>query len=492
MLVTVFSTIERLLGFIYRIFLSRNLGSEGVGIYQVALSIVGLLMTLTASGIPITVSRIMTKHSAENYYDKSYGTVAAGVLLSLLMSVPVVLALYLFPNTFNFIFADERSYTVLKIILPGIIITSVYAVIRGFFWGKRFFFSYSVIELLEESVMLVAGIILISKATTLKDGIEGAANAVLISYVFSFVSASILFFIRGGKFKNPKNEFKPLISSATPITVMRTATSLINTLIAVILPMRLVLSGLTSGEAMSQFGELSGMSIPLIYIPSTLIGSIALVLVPELSDNFYRNSLITLKNNVEKAIKCSVFISCLIIPVFLSMGKEIGVMVYGNQNAGVYVQRASIIMLPMSITMITTSMLNSLNLEKKTLLFYLIGAAFLILSIYFLPKFVGIYSLIIGLSLSYLTTAILNLILIKKTCRRPPKFLFFILISALFIVPSSIFGYLLKGVLFTFMPTNPAILISSVLVTAFIYLLFKIFNLFDLKDFLSGNGSHSL
>ena len=191
MLVTVFSTIERLLGFVYRIFLSRNLGAEGVGVYQVALSIVGLLMTLTASGIPITVSRIMTKHSAANTPEKSYGTVAAGVLLSLALSVPVVLALYLFPNAFNFLFADERSYAVLKIILPGIIITSVYAVIRGFLWGKRFFFSYSIIELTEEAVMLIAGVVLVSKATNLKSGIDGAATAVLISYIFSFISATM-------------------------------------------------------------------------------------------------------------------------------------------------------------------------------------------------------------------------------------------------------------------------------------------------------------
>ena len=80
MTVTVFSTAERLLGFIYRIFLSRNLGSEGMGLYSVALSVVGLIMTLTSSGIPITVSRIMTKHSAENRESLSFGTVTAGII----------------------------------------------------------------------------------------------------------------------------------------------------------------------------------------------------------------------------------------------------------------------------------------------------------------------------------------------------------------------------------------------------------------------------
>ncbi len=483
-IVTIFSCFERLLGFIYRIFLSRNLGSEGLGLYQVALSVVGLIMTLTSSGIPITVSRIMTKHSAENQGELGFKTVTGGMILSLILSVPIVTAIFFFPKAFSFVFQDERCYTILKIILPGIVITSVYAVIRGYFWGKRMFFTYSLVEFLEEAVMLIVGVILICKATDIQGGIKGASNAVLISYVFSFVTATALYFLRGGKIKSPKGELKPLISSATPITFMRTATSLINTLIAIILPMRLVASGISKSVAMAGFGELSGMSIPLIYIPSTIIGSIALVLVPELSDNFYRHSEITLKNNVEKAVKCSVFISCLIIPSFLALGKELGVLVYDNLNAGLYVQRACIIMLPMSISMITTSMLNSLNLEKKTLKYYLIGAFLLVLSIYFLPKVIGVYSLVVGLLLSYFLTSVFNLRLIKRTCKRPPEFAFFIAVSTILIIPSALFGYLLKGILLKFIPLSMTVLSVSILTTAFIYLLFKIFNLFSLKEIL--------
>ena len=484
-LVTAFSCVERMLGFIYRIFLSRFLGSEGLGLYQVALSVVGLIMTLTCSGIPITVSRIMTKHSAENNEQKGFKTVTGGMILSLILSVPIVLIALLFPKAFSFLFADERCYVILKIILPGVIITSVYAVIRGYFWGRKMFFTYSLIELLEEAVMLVIGVIFILKATDLQGGIIGASNAVLISYIFSFVTATALYFLRGGKIKSPKGELKPLISSATPITLMRTATSLINTLIAIILPLRLVASGVSQSVALAGFGELSGMSIPLIYIPSTIIGSIALVLVPELSDNFYRHSDITLKNNVEKAVKCSVFISCLIIPSFLSLGKEIGVLLYDNYNAGLYIQRACIIMLPMSISLITTSMLNSLNLERKTLKYYLIGALFLVLSIYFLPKIIGVNSLVVGLIISYFLTSVFNLKLIKRTCKRPPEFSFYIAVSTALIVPSALFGYLLKGIIIRFLPLSLTVLIVSAITTIFIYLLFKIFNLFNLKDALN-------
>lgn len=486
-LVTIFSCVERALGFIYRIYLSRTLGAEGVGVYQITLSVVGLLMTITASGIPITVSRIMIKHESHKEENLIYKTVSAGILLSLIISLPLVFIILFCPKISSFIFSDPRCYKVLKIILPGVIITSVYAVIRGFFWGKKKFFTYSLIELLEEIVMLVVGIVLVNTMVNIEDGVEKAGYAVLISYIFSFVTATILFFINGGRLSSPLPELKPLIVSASPITLMRTATSLINTLIAIILPARLILFGLSPSLAMAKYGELSGMSIPLIYIPSTLIGSIALVLVPELSNNFYSNNMITMRRNIEEAVKCSVFISCMIIPVFLSMGKEIGIMMYNNKNAGIYVQNSCLIMFPMSITMISTSMLNSLNLERKTLLYYIIGASFLLFSIYFLPKYVGIYSLIIGLMLSYLTTAICNLLLLKKTCKSPPRYKVFILTSVLFLIPSTLLGYLLKNMLLNFLPIYLTVILASIITVLFNYTFYRVFDLFDIKSLLKSN-----
>lgn len=489
--VTIFSCAERLLGFIYRIFLSRTLGAESIGIYQVALSFIGLLMTITSSGIPITVSRLMTKHIAERQAYRKYSVVSAGIFLAAIISSALVIPLMIFGNKLTFLFTDSRVYNALFIMLPGVIITSVYAVIRGFFWGEKRFVTYSVIELLEEAVMLIAGIIFVNALTVNLSGEEKASYSVLISYVFSFVASAVAYFFIGGKLSLPTRELKPLFSSAAPITLMRTVTSLVNTLIAVILPARLVASGLSESLAMSEYGALSGMSIPLIYIPSTLIGSIALVLVPELSDNFYRNNMVTLKNNVEKAVKCSVFISTLIIPVFLSMGEEIGILVYNNATAGIYVSRATIIMFPMSISLISTSMLNSLNLEKKTLKYYLIGASLLILSITVLPKFIGIYSLVVGLMLSYVVTAACNLKLIKKTCKTPPNLTSFIVSGAIFIIPSTLLGALLKKLLVRIVGGLTSIIISSVTVVIFTYLFYRVFDLFDIKDFIKPKKTKS-
>ena len=489
-LVTIFSCVERTIGFIYRIFLSRNLGAETLGVYQIALSVLGLIMTITSSGIPITVSRLITKREANSLSDGKHKVVSAGVFIALIISIPLVAVLLIFGNNLKFLLSDDRAYSALQIMLPGVIITSVYAVIRGYFWGEKKFLTYSVIDLLEEIVMLIAGVILVNLATVNLTGAEKAGLAVLISYVFSFTLAIITYFFSGGKLKNFKGELKPLISSATPITLMRTVNGLLNTLIAIILPLKLIESGLSSSVAMSKYGALSGMSIPLINVPSTLIGSMALVLVPELAENFYKNNMVTLKNNVEKAVKCATFISTLIIPVFIALGKDIGYLIYGNLEAGEYVQNSAIIMLPMSISLITTSALNSLNLEKKTLKYYIIGAVCLVLCIWFLPKFTGVYSLILGLLISYAITAICNLKLISKTCLVPPKFTAFIVCSFVFILPSTLLAFLLDNLLSKFISSLASVLITSVITTLFTYAFYRVFNLFNLIELIKERGKN--
>ena len=486
--VTAFSFAERFLGFLYRIFLSRKLGAEGLGIYQISLSVLGLFMTITSSGIPITVSRLITKARAETGKNVTSETVTAGILAAIAISLPLTL-LSLFDNgVLSLLFSDERCKIILKIMIPGLIFTSVYAVLRGSFWGNSRFLTYSVIEFAEEFVMTAVGIIIVNLTTDTMTGVKFAGVAVLVSYLFSFTTASIAFLIRGGRIKNPKNQLKPLIISSVPVTSMRTATSLISTLIAVLLPARLIYYGTGSSAAISEFGKIFGMAFPLVSMPSTIIGSLAVVLVPELSSNYYSAKYQTLKNNVEKAIKFSVFAACMIIPVFLSYGNEICLLLYNDETVGNYVIKASLMTLPLSLTIITTSMLNSLSKEKTTLLFYLIGASLMIVCIYFFTKFLGVYSLIVGMSASYIVSSVANMILLYKVSPVKPQILPYVFAACTFILPSSALGLFLKNLLQCRLPDLAVTFIGVLVVAVFQFALFYVFGMTKFSEKLGQNS----
>ena len=481
--VTVFSISEKLLGFLYRIFMSRTIGAEGIGMYQVALSVFGLLFTVCASGTPITVSRLMTKYKAENKPLKVERVISAGLFSTLIFAVPIVLMFFIFNNSLSFLFADERCKNIFLVILPGLIVTSVYSVLRGVFWGNKDFLPYSVIELLEELCMIIFGIFLISFSNSVYQGAYRAGVAVLISYIFSFTLATIVFFIRKNKLRNPFPELKGLLSSSMPITAMRSANSLAVSLVSIILPMRLIASGMPEQLAITSFGAAVGQAIPLLFIPTTLIGSFTLVLVPEISENFYKKNNLALKNDIEKSLKISIFVSCGFIPVFTVLGNEIGLIVFDSVECGKYLTISSFLMLFMSLSNISTSILNSIGLEKQTLIFYIISGVFMLLSIWFLPQFIGVYALLVGFTFVYGLSTILNLILLNKKCPIKPKYFNFLISSAAITLPIILFGFLLKNLLLTVLGEFFTLIIVGVLLCFLSVTLYITFNLISFASF---------
>ena len=481
-IVTVFSISEKFLGFLYRIFLSRTIGAEGIGVYQVALSVFALLLTFCSSGTPITVSRLMTKYRASGDNDRAQKAITAGLTFTLAVAVPVCLIFFIFTPHFSFLFSDDRCLSIFLVVLPGLIFTSVYSVLRGVFWGDKDFLPYSIIELLEEVCMILVGIILINDVTDPYKGAFRAGVAVLVSYIFSFTLATVTFFVRKHTLKNPRTEFKPLLSSALPVTAMRTANSLTVSLVSVILPARLILSGVSKSQAMASFGAAMGQAIPLLFIPTTLIGSFTLVLVPEISENFYKHRDYYLKRDVEKALKFTTVLSCIFIPVFFVCGEEIGVLVFNSYECGKYLTASSFLMLFMGLSSITTSMLNSIGLENKTLIYFVISGLFMLLSIWFLPRFFGIYSLLIGFTFIYGLTTVLNLRLLKNNCRYKLRYIKFVLLSAVLVIPSVALGAMLEKIFLPVLGTFFTFLTCSALTVTFNSLLYVGFGLISFKN----------
>ena len=482
-LVTVFSTVEKALSFFYRIVLSRIIGAEGLGIYQICLSVFAVFLTAASSGIPVTVSRLMAKNGAKNDIKGKNAAVTAGVVATLMFTVPMAVILFFGRNLLGFLFTDDRCMNVFILLLPGLILTSIYAVMRGSFWGNKQFLPYSIIELLEDAVMVVLGCILVYGVTDPVAGAERAAIAVLVSYVFSFIVSLFWYFKKGGRFSNPKRQLKPLFSSSMPITAMRTSTSVLNSAVAILLPVLLMNAyGLDNSEAISLYGVAIGMSVPILFIPSALIGSISVVVAPELAENYYKNKTALVKFDIEKSVKAAIFIATLIIPVLFVLGDEIGSVLYSNEMSGEIIQNCAFILLPMCLAMITTTVLNSMNCEKKTLLYYIIGAALMIVSIVALTRFVGVYSYMIGLAASFVISAVFNLRLLAKKCEGI-KFISYILRSIVVVIATCAFGMMLDGIISRYVATVWQMVICAPACLIFASAFLMCFEIFSFKPF---------
>ena len=70
-----FTALTRLAGFLFRIYLSRTIGSEALGIYQISFSVFMVLLTIIASGLPLIISRLTAKSIAKNNKQTEYQNV---------------------------------------------------------------------------------------------------------------------------------------------------------------------------------------------------------------------------------------------------------------------------------------------------------------------------------------------------------------------------------------------------------------------------------
>ena len=416
--VTFFSIITRALGFVLRIVLSRALTPEELGTYQIAMAVFGVLMTLVASGLPVIVSRSVAYESGNK--NEQAKTVSCGMIIALAISTLTCTLLYIFPSLFDKISGLEGTSNVLFYLLPALIFSSIYAIFRGSLWGTQNFFTISFSEFLEQVIRIVFILILFAIPSTLTCGAK-AGLSLTLSTVLSSIFVTIMYFSLGNNVSRPNKKTLTILKRSSPITAVRTISSAVQCVIALLIPARLMLFGFSESEALSEFGVIMGMALPMLMISGTLISSVAVSVIPEISkqtnnidDASSIKDTIQLQTQAKSTIIICMLISFLLFPGFMALGEPIGEIIFASKRAGYYISRAAFIMIPSGISQITSSILNAVGLELKSLKNYAIGAVCLIICIYFLPKYLGTDALILGMSCLNIIPSVLNLYMLKK------------------------------------------------------------------------------
>lgn len=437
-IVAIFSILTRAIGFLFRIYLSRELGAELLGVYYAAFSVFMVLVVIVSSGIPLAISKLTAVYRVKGDKHSESGITTAGLLVGLVCAIVICLLLFVFSNFFGAMFTDTRTMLILITLLPAVIFSAIYSAFRGALWGTKNYFSVSWTELAEQVVRVVAFVILANTIFGTTEGAISAGVAMSIACFFSALFVTIVYFCDRRKLSSPKGYFLPLLRSATPVTGVRTASSLIQPIIAVLFPLMMVISGYSNEEAMSLYGVAMGMTFPLLFLPSTMIGALSFTLIPELSSNLAKGENNIVKERINSSLIFSMIISCLVLPFFMGAGTGICEFLYQDTTSGVYLSRASWIMIPLGLSNITSSILNTYNLETRSFLHNILGGVFLLLCVVCLSGVCGVDCLIYGFGGCMLLTTLLNLLLIRKHTGFKLNLFKPTIFMILFLIPSTI------------------------------------------------------
>ena len=418
---TSIAVITRGISFIFKIFISRELGAEVMGLYQICFSVFSLFAAVAVSGIPVTISRITAETQALGDIKGQRAATTTALLISLMISMTVTTVFYSFPALASLFFTDERCTRLFLIILPTMLTSSIYAVIRSHFWGKQNYFVYSMAEAADEIIKVAACTLFIFLMHNVISTEYSLAYAMLVSDCIVAALLIVVFFKSGGRLAYPTMG-RQVVKSAAPLTITRLCGSMMGMFVSLALPAVLVGAyGLTNAEATAEYGRASGMVMPLLLAPSSVVGSLSVVMIPEIaarnaSGGNNLTSAIDRSTDFTCAVACAAFIA------FAACGREIGSLLYADEKVGEQLSFAAFIVLPLSLNAITSTSLNSLGKENRTFISSVIGYVFLAAGILILPRYMGIYGYYTSFFVFHCVTLLCNYLQLNRVLPRKKSY----------------------------------------------------------------------
>ena len=485
-IITFFSVLTRFLGFLFRIYLSRTIGAEELGKYQVALSVFLVFLTIVSSGFTFVISRMTAGYRVRDDKKLARSLWTSSLLVVVTVSLILCLLVVAFQFLFAKIFTDENCLKILIILLPSLIFSAIYSVFRGAMWGNDKYFGLCVSEFGEQVAKIAFFVLLCGSGISAFGGAFGVAWAFTLSCVFSSILVVVLFFCYGGRLGKPTKIYRELIRRSAPITGVRVLGSLTQPLIALILPARLISAGYTKSQAMSIYGVAIGMTFPLLFLPATLIGSLATALVPDISMALEKKDFVHIEKRVQTAVMFTLLISFLVVPLFVSIGDKIGIFLYNDVMSGTLLQFSAWMMIPMGLTSISSSILNSLGFEVKSFVNYVIGDSIMFLVLLILPKYIGINALIVGMGSSTVVSTALNFAMLKKKLNIEVNFLPKLAGLIVLSLPTIALTSFLSAILSHYFSLTLNLLISCVVGLSIFLVLGVTFGTFNFSSFLVG------
>ena len=156
--VKVFGVLDKvILTNIYSMF-GESLASMGMGIYNNAYEVFGVIFIVATGGLPIVISRMISQSMAEERYKDVRQIHRLSIPLFLVVGLVCTIGLMIisFPYAFNFIKSPYSIYAMLAL-APTVLFGCIASIYRGYFEGQRNMFPTAVSEVIEAVVKLVLG-----------------------------------------------------------------------------------------------------------------------------------------------------------------------------------------------------------------------------------------------------------------------------------------------------------------------------------------------
>lgn len=420
---TATSFLLQTIGLFFNVYISNKIGSESVGVFQLLMSVYTFFITFALSGINLSCMRIISEEIAKGFSGNTKKAMKYCLAYSLLFGGLAGVLLFIFTPFISTNWLHSKvSFTPLYIISFSLPFLALSAALKGYFSAVRRVSKTAFSEIFEQiiQIIIVTYLINLFMPPTVDYACISLVLGATISEVFSFIFIFILYKIDSKQYKmSPKSNSKfvgKLLHISLPIAFTSYVRSGLSTLQQLLIPFRLEKSGISCETALSQYGQVSGMVMPIIMFPSIFILSFCNLLIPEFSEYNVQNKRIQINYNITKIIKYTLYFSTCIFGIFLCFSKELCTIIYNMPELSMYLVVLSPTIILIYLDKVVDSILKGLDLQVKVMGINILDLLSCLGFIYFLLPVVGIKGYLFVILFSETLNFTLSLrILIKET-----------------------------------------------------------------------------
>ncbi len=417
LILTATALILRSIGILFRIYLSNAIGAEGMGIYQLIFSVYTLMGVLTSAGFNISVTKMVSASEGER---RKIMTIC--FKLSLAISLIISSLAFLFADVIE---AKSIQYPgagdCIRILSGGLVFISLSACLKGYFIAVRKVSVPSNSQLFEQLVRM--GIIFYGLSLVPKGDIYNSCIAVVIGNAISEVAAFAFLYIKYKK--DTKNVFEEkkkthLIKNLLYIFIPTTLSNYLNTMLHtyenLLVPDVLFRFYENRSIAVSLFGIVKGMAIPVVFFPASFLSAVSTMLLPEISMMDASSNERGINKTISFTIHSTILMSVFVGVIFFVCGEEISRLLYPNEPVGRFLKMFSVAIPFMYTESIIAGTLSALNLHIASLRFNIYNSIARISLILMVVPLYGIEAFVYIMIISNVFTSATNFIwLYKKT-----------------------------------------------------------------------------
>lgn len=431
------SILSKVLGLFYVIPFEAMVGSKGGALYQYGYVPYTIFLSFATAGMPLAVSKFISKYNALEEYAVGRKLFHSGLLLMLITGFLSYISLYsVAPFYAGFVSVGEDALpaedvtTVIRAVSFALIIVPFMSMIRGYLQGHEEMEPSAISMVVEQIIriaFLLGGVFVVLKL--MKGELVTAISISTFAATVGAVGGLLVLLLAWRKRKSMFNElmlhdrgtvhislpqiYKELLLSSIPFIFVGVAMPLFQQVDSLTFTRAMVSIGLDD-IATDALGVLNVFAQKLVLIPMTLATGFSMALLPSVTKAYVREDFKMFSQQLDQAFQILLFLT---IPAVIGMSvlaDPVYSAFYRHNPLGTSVLQAyAPTAILFALFSVTASVLQGINQQKFTILSLLVGFLLkLSLNIPFIRLFEtegSIYATTVG----FLAAVIINLVIIS-------------------------------------------------------------------------------